>query len=488
MKLETSSAYEIGNLVNLRKISAKEVLDFFFNRIETRNPIINAFVYTKYEDGLKKANMIDNILSKSTGRTINLGPFAGVPVGLKDFLPSKKGWTNSHGGVKSLIMEDTANSTFYDAISIAGGYALGKTNAPHFGFSGLTDNKLYGPTLNPFNLLYNSGGSSGGSAAAVSAGLVPLAEGGDAGGSIRIPASWCNCYGFKPSVGTVPNYSRPDGWSATHPFCAGGGITKSVKDAAILLRYMSHYDSRDPYSNPYTGHIKYDEILTPIKDYKIAYTYDFGLFPSTEYSKSVVSKAKDAFRDAGYTVQEVAFNFKHTLKEIADMWCKTISIDTAIDIAEWKKSGLDLIRDHRDELSEEFIYWNEQAANMNIFDMRKFNEIRTDILDQFEEVFDTYDLILSPISWCPPLLNQTDGNTRGVSEFNGEEFNNVISFAETFLVNFIGYPAASIPTLILEENNLPMGVHMIGKKYQDEDVLCGSYILERENPWNYDNL
>ena len=105
---------------------------------------------------------------------------------------------------------------------------------------------------------------------------------------------------------------------------------------------MSHYDSRDPYSNPYTGHIKYDEILTPVKDYKIAYTYDFGLFPSTEYSKLVVSKAKNAFRDAGYTVQEVAFNFKHTLKEIADMWCKTISIDTAIDIAEWKKSGLGL--------------------------------------------------------------------------------------------------------------------------------------------------
>ena len=113
---------------------------------------------------------------------------------------------------------------FYAAARSLGAIAIGKTNAPAFGFSGACQNKMYGPTNNPFDLQRTSGGSSGGSAAAVAAGLVLLAEGGDAGGSIRIPSSWCNLFGFKPSIGTVPSYCRPDGWSATHPYCFNGSL------------------------------------------------------------------------------------------------------------------------------------------------------------------------------------------------------------------------------------------------------------------------
>ena len=121
---------------------------------------------------MNEAKLLEERIAKGE----NVGPLAGVPVGLKDFLPSKKGWTNSHGGVKSLIREDDIDSEFYKAARAAGAIAIGKTNAPAFAFRGTCDNKLYGPTANPFNTAYNSGGSSGGSAAAVADGMLPIAR------------------------------------------------------------------------------------------------------------------------------------------------------------------------------------------------------------------------------------------------------------------------------------------------------------------------
>ncbi|MBR4600437.1 MAG: hypothetical protein IKO39_10365, partial [Treponema sp.] len=211
MKLEELSAFEIGSLVNERKISPVEVVKYFLDRIEKLNKSVNAFVYVTADYALEKARALEERLEKGE----NCGPFAGVPFALKDFLPNKKGWQSSHGGVECLVANDETDSVFCTAMEKAGGIAIGKTNAPAYGFRGTTDNLMYGPTSTPFNTKYNSGGSSGGSAAAVAAGLVPIAEGGDAGGSIRIPACFCNLYGFKAGVGTVPSVCRPDAWSAT---------------------------------------------------------------------------------------------------------------------------------------------------------------------------------------------------------------------------------------------------------------------------------
>ncbi|MCR4687092.1 MAG: amidase, partial [Lachnospiraceae bacterium] len=177
MELEKLSGVELGSMVKRGDIAPAEVIDYFFNRIEKRNPSINAFVYTKYDDAIKEAKALEDRLARHE----EVGPLAGVPIGLKDFLPSKKGWTNSHGGVKALIMEDGCDSVFYDSARRAGAIAVGKTNAPAFGFRGTCDNKLYGPTCNPFNIKYNSGGSSGGTAAAVADGLITMGEGGDGG-------------------------------------------------------------------------------------------------------------------------------------------------------------------------------------------------------------------------------------------------------------------------------------------------------------------
>ncbi|MCR5795558.1 MAG: amidase [Solobacterium sp.] len=481
MKLELLSAAQLGRLVNKKEVSPTDVVLYFKDRIERRNPSINAFVYTKFEDALKEAKALEDRLARNE----DIGPLAGVPVALKDFLPSKKGWTNSHGGVKSLITEDAEDSVFYTAAKNAGAIALGKTNAPAFAFRGTTDNRLYGPTSTPFRPGYNSGGSSGGSAAAVADGLILIGEGSDGGGSIRIPSSWCGCFGFKASIGTIPSVNRPDGWSASHPYCFSGAITKTVEDSAVMLEYMQGYNSRDPHS-AFRPKRRFTELMNrPVQGWKIGYTDDFGIFTVDEEVRQIVRKAAYRFQEAGASVEPVTFKFRHTQNEYAELWCRSICFDTATDMELWKQRGFDIVRDHRDELPEEFIYWNDVMFRSTVMDIRAINEMRTEILDVQEDVFRGYDLILSPVTVCPPVRNTDDGNTKGPVSLNGKPVEPLIGFCETFFENFTGNPAASVPAG-LTKDGLPVGMQIIGRKYMDEDVLAAARTFEQIAPWSYE--
>lgn len=482
MELERLSGVELGKEVNKGNISPTEVIRYFADRIEERNPSLNAFTYTKIEEAMEEAVLLEKKLAKGE----KAGPLASVPVGLKDFLPSKKGWTNSHGGVRSLIRTDTEDSVFYTAAREAGAIAVGKTNSPAFAFRGTCDNKLYGPTSTPFDTRYNSGGSSGGSAAAVADGMITIGQGSDGGGSIRIPSAWCGCFGFKASVGTIPAVNRPDGWMATHPYCFDGAITRTVEDSAVMLEYMAGYNPRDPLSLDHGKRIFTELMKRPIAGMKIAFTADFGVFAVDREIEQTVRSAAAGFREAGAVVDEdICFNFRSTQNEMAEMWCRSISIDTAIDMELWKKEGFDLVGDHRDELPEEYIYWNDIALRSTVMDYRRFNEMRTEMLDAQQDVFERYDLIISPVTVCAPVLNAVDGNTKGPSEVNGYRTEQLIGFCETFIENFTGNPAASIPAG-LTKSGLPVGMQIIGKKFRDEDVLAASYTFEQIRPWSYE--
>lgn len=484
------SALELGKLVINKKITPAEILDAYEKRIAKINPKINAIVYTRFDDARARAKEIEDRINRGE----YVGPFAGVPVVLKDFLPSKKGWTASHGGVKSLITVDEYDSEICKAMEKLGAIVIGKTNAPAFGFRGTTDNKLYGPTSTPFNISHNSGGSSGGSASAVSAGLAAIAEGGDAGGSIRIPAAWCGCFGFKPSAGLVPSVCRPDAWTATHPYCCGGPITRTVDDAANVLSAMIRYDPRDPISIPTPPDLIRNIISRlPViegRRLKIGYTFDFGIFADPENEiKSAMLNAINILKLEGYTVDPVNFNFKFSKEDYERAWLLGINIDTSIDCELDKQKGFDLIADHADELPEAFIKWTNIAIKSTMLDYRAFHDIRTDILDAHLDIFDNYDIILAPVSGCLPVKNATDNDTKGPSKINGQDVDPLIGFGYTYLENMIGTPAASIP-IGLSENNLPIGLQVIGRRYRDDEVFAICRELERLLPWrqNYENI
>lgn len=476
-KLELLSAAELGSLVNAKKIKPSEVIKYFQNRIEKRNKSINAFVYTKFDEAMEYALKQDKMLEEGK----YLGPFAGVPFGLKDFLPNKPGWKSSHGGVPCLVNVDEEYSVFCKAMEELDGIPIGKTNAPSYGFRGTTDNKMYGVTKTPFNLKYNSGGSSGGSASAVSDGLVLISEGGDAGGSIRIPACFCNLYGFKAGIGTIPLNVRPDAYSCSHPYCFNGALTKTVEDTAILLNSMSYFDPRDPNSRDYrVDYLK--EMKKDISNFKIAYTSDFGIYEVEEEVKKCFEKEIEAFKKLGIPCEEVKFNFKHSAAKIAEAWCKGITVDCAIELNLLKEKGIDLIKEHYDDFPSEFIYWKDKCDKLGIMDLYDFNLVRSDVLDQFENVFEKYDFILSPVSSVLAIENNINNDTKGPSSINGKEIEPLIGWTQTFLANFTGHPACSIPGS-LAKDNLPFGIQIIGKRFHDGDVLAISHAFEKLKPW-----
>src|SRR5262247_4274355 len=241
---KTESAASLAARIRRKEISPVEAVDSAIARIEAHNPKINALIIFGYDDARKAAKAAEAAIMRGD----KVGPLHGLPYAMKDCFDFKRGWVTTFGGIRALknYVVDTC-CMFVERMEEAGAIVVGKTNSPVFGFRGTCDNYMFGPSKNPFDLTKNTGGSSGGSAGAVAAGLLPLCEGTDGGGSIRIPASWCGVYGYKPSFGRVPFPVRPNAFGGTAPFLFEGPITRTVEDAALAMSALAGYDSRDPY-------------------------------------------------------------------------------------------------------------------------------------------------------------------------------------------------------------------------------------------------
>ena len=477
IKLDELSAHEIGEYVNKGFFSADEVVSYFENKIKLHNKDINAFTYTKFEEAHEAAKKIDERIKKGE----YIGPFAGVPFGLKDFLDSKPGWTNSIGGIPNFDREDKSYSPVTKALEELGAIAIGKCNAPSYGFRGLTDNYRYGPTSTPFNFSYNAGGSSGGSAAAVAYGLIPLAEGGDAGGSLRIPACFTNTFGFKASSGTIPSPLAYNINQEFFPFCMPGAITKSVTDSAILLQKMASYDPNDLYSVTVKNIDYVKESHKNLKGLRVAYTDDFNIFAVDEEVKKYVYKKAKSFKVLGCKVDKIKFPLDVDQKELTDLWLLLISQESHIEINNLKKQGIDITKG----LSKEFLSWDEKVAKLTEADKAKYLNMKNKIKEAFDKIYQDYDLIVSPVSGVFGVKNTDDHNTLGPSKINGVEVNPLIGFALTQIVNYIGNPACSIPAG-LNKDGLPVGLHIVGRLHEDELILRAANSFEKIHVFQYD--
>ena len=476
-ELANLSATELALRIRRRDLSPVEVVDASIERIETRNPSLNAFVYTDFDGARANAKLAEKALMSGEA----LGPLHGVPAAIKDLFDFKPGWNATLGGIRALKdFKTDFHCAFAERVENAGAILLGKTNSPVMGLRGTCDNYLFGPSRNPFNTMKNTGGSSGGSAAAVADGLVPFAEGTDAGGSIRIPAAWCNVYGYKASFGRVPVLMRPNAFASTTPFIHEGSITRTVDDAAAALNVLSGYDPRDPFSID-------DDVdfgastRRSISGWKIAYSPDFDVFPMDSRITDTVGKAVRAFEEAGAIVEEVKVGIERSQQELSDAWCRLITPLNFQGLEGFKAGGLDLLKDHRDDFPPEYLEWIDKGAELRTCDMMNDQSIRTEVYDSVQGVLNNYDLLITPTLACMPVDNADDGNTRGPSEINGEPVDPLIGWCLTYLINFTGHPAASIPAGMVD--GLPVGMQIIGRRYADSDVLAASGTFERLRPW-----
>ena len=477
-ELSWASAGVIADAIKAKKLSPVEVVDHFIKRVAERNPSLNAVTYMAPEEGRKAAKAAEAAVMAGK----KLGPLHGVPIAIKDLFDFKPGWPATLGGIRALKdFKPDYLCPFAERIEERGGaIIIGKTNSPVFGYRGVTDNYLFGPTGNPFDTKRNPGGSSGGSAAAVADGLFPMAEGTDGGGSIRIPSCWCGVYGYKAAFGRLPLWLRPNAFSGVTPFIFEGPITRNVRDAALALTALAGYDARDPYS--LDEEVDFLAALDrPIKGMRIAYSPNFDVFPVEPEVAETVRKALDAFREAGATVTDVKLGIKRSHMELSDLWCKIITPLNVAGVLGAKAAGYDLVGKHRQDMPPEFFEWYDRYKDITPTEMHEAQSIRTEIYDAVRQVFENYDILISPTLGCLPVENATNGNTLGPETVAGEKVNRLIGWCLTFPINFTGNPAASIPAGLAK--GLPVGMQIIGKRYADRDVLAVSSAFERLRPW-----
>ena len=476
-EIAQASAAQLALQIRRRELSPVEVVDACIARIEARNPSLNALVFYGFEDARKAAREAERAVM--AGAT--LGPLHGVPCAIKDLFDFKPGWKATFGGIRALkdFVSDS-HCAFAERIEQAGAILLGKTNSPVLGFRGTCDNPLFGPSRNPFDLARNSGGSSGGSAAAVADGLLPFAEGTDGGGSIRIPASWCGAYGYKASFGRVPFFGGPNAFAGTVPFLFEGPIARTVEDAALALTALAGYHPRDPYS--------LDESVDfgaatrrGIKGWKIAYSPNLDVFPVDRRVAAVVASAVRAFEEAGARVEEVEVGIARPQQALSDLWCRLITPGSLHAFELFKAGGIDLLADHRGDLPPQLLAWLERGQRYSALDLLRDQALRTEVYHAIQGVLNRYDLLVAPTLACLPVENRSDGNTVGPSTVEGEAVDPLIGWCLTYPINFTGHPAASIPAGLAD--GLPVGMQIVGRRYADADVLAASAAFERLRPW-----
>ena len=233
-------ATEMAQAIRARRLSSVEVTEHFFERIGRLDPQLNSYLALCHDQALADARAADDVVARGWP----VGPLHGVPISVKDLEMTKDVPTT----LGSALFRDRVpeiDSIVVERIKAAGAVVLGKTNTPEFGQSGTTENKVSEPCRNPWNTERTPGGSSGGAAAALAAGLCPIAIGSDGGGSIRIPASFSGVFGIKPTQHRVPRYGGYGRPAANH-FSQSGPMSRTVADTALLLQVLAGPDSRDP--------------------------------------------------------------------------------------------------------------------------------------------------------------------------------------------------------------------------------------------------
>lgn len=465
--LHRQSATQLAATLRAGDRTAREVTDTHLDRIENRDEAINAFVTVTDDVAREMAAAADE--SREAGEP--LGPLHGVPIALKDLYATKAGIRHTYGSAP--LADNVADETaaVVERLENAGAVVVGKTNTPEFGHKGTTDNLVIGPTASPVDTSLNAGGSSGGSAAAVSAGMVPIATGSDAGGSLRIPAAMCGVVGFKPSFGVVPDDTRPTAFGRKVHHNTLGPLARTVEDAALMLDVMAGDHPRDPSSAPVSLSAR-EAVDRSIEDWTVAYSPDLGVFPVTDAVESVTADAAGALENAGASVETVEFDPGATMGELAATVTTTFTtslLGMAEVVAE--ETGVDL-RDPDEEVSESLQLMLSVGESFDVEDVARTGIRRTTLFDAVQDQLETHDVMVTP------TIAEAD---IGLEEEIGERG---FDLPLTWPFNLTGHPVASVPAGTTADGH-PVGLQIVGQPHADEAVLSVAAALERVRPWDY---
>jgi aspartyl-tRNA(Asn)/glutamyl-tRNA(Gln) amidotransferase subunit A len=451
-------AFDLADLIRRRRISPVEIVDAVLARLERVNPSLNAFV-TSYPERSRSAARAAEREVMAGGA---LGPLHGVPVSIKDLF-WVRGVRHTAGSKLLAHFVPSEDAPSVERLNAAGAIDIGKTNTPEFGWRGSTDNLLFGATANPWDRTRTAGGSSGGSAAAVAAGLAPLALAGDGAGSIRIPASFCGLVGLKPSFGRVPIFPPP---ALNEGVLHAGPITRTVRDAALMLNALAGAHPRDPLSLPGPAVDFLDGLEQGIAGARVAWSANFGSTPVETETREIAEAAARSFEDFGVPVEQADPQIGDAAWILETLWGANAAGQHAGRPPEEKA-----------QMDPALIAYAESKRHMTIGDYVKAVVARQAIVDRLGRFFEKYDLLLTPSVGLPAfplgMVNPESVAGHAVGHLGW-------SFAYVF--NWSGQPAISVPAGWTKDG-LPVGLQIVGRRLEDATVLRAAAAFEQARPW-----
>jgi aspartyl-tRNA(Asn)/glutamyl-tRNA(Gln) amidotransferase subunit A len=460
-------ATELVARINAEELSPVEVTDAVLDRMDRLNPVLHAFC----EPTRALARSTAAEVTERIARGEPVGPLAGVPIAIKDLI-STKGIRTAMGSPIYRDFVPAEDDVVVERVKAADAVVLGKTTVPEFGYSGAGHNPVSPAARNPWNTAMTPGGSSGGSGAAVAAGIGPVALGTDGGGSVRIPAAHCGIYGFKPSMGRVPMYpgardERYPGASSWESIGHIGPLTRTVADAALLMSVLAGPDPRDRLSLP-AGDVDWSTAVAGgISGMRVAFSPDWGYLAVDPAVRDVVARAAAVFeKDLGCTVEEAHPGWEDPF----DAFWTVVVGDT--DLAGMRE----LIGEYGGQMSPNVV--EIMSKPWTAEELTSARRVRKAVNNKMWRLMADHDLLITPTLAVPPFPI----HTQGPEIIDGRMVPSTAWLGFCFPINLTGQPAATVPAGFTPDG-LPVGLQIVGRHLADADVLRASAAFESAAPW-----
>jgi amidase len=443
-----ASARDLAQQIRSRQVSCREVMSAFLAQIARLNPQLNAIVARLDDDQcLALADKADHAL----GNGGPIGPLHGLPIAFKDLEPAV-GFPQSKGSPIFRNFMPDADSARVERIRRAGAIPIGKTNVPEFGMGSQTYNNVYGATRNPYDPTKTAGGSSGGAAVAVATGMLPIADGGDLGGSLRNPANFNNIVALRPSPGLVPiEPIQFHNWSLS----TKGMLARTVDDLSYGLGCVA---------NQFTSQLLAGVVSGMVRGARVAWCPDLGGLPLDSRVRRIIEGHRKTFENLGCVVEDACPDFGNVDEVFM----------TLRQWASWN-TYKDLLARHRDQLKPEAIWEIEAGSRLNSGIFEKAFVAYQQLQIRFQSFQTRYQFLVCAVNQVPPF----DHSEHWPTTIEGVQMENYISWMKsTYWISTTLSPAMSVPAGFTD-GGLPVGIQIVGRLGQDFDVLSIGQAFEQ---------
>ena len=450
-----STALDLVRRIRERELSAREVMEAHLSQIERLNPELNPIVTLHADRALEGARAADERQARGEA----LGPLHGLPIAHKD-LVSTRGIRTTFGSRLFSGYVPTEDDLIVQRLKAAGAVTIGKTNTPEFGAGSQTYNEVFGETRNPYDPSKTCGGSSGGAATALAAGMLPIADGSDMGGSLRNPGNFCNVVGLRPSAGRVPVYPTQNAWSG---LVVPGPMARTVGDAALMLSAIAGPDPRSPVAISEPGNRFAAPLQRDFRGVRIAWSRDLGGLPVDPRVTAAIESQRNVFSSLGCVIEEDEPDFGNAdrIFKVLRAWTFSLAFRTAGD----------------DALAQlkETVVWNiEQGRKLSAEQVGEAEIERTELYHRVRRFMEEHEFLVLPVNQVPPF----DVKQRYVTEIAGEKMETYIDWMKScYYITLTGHPAISVPCGFTPEG-LPVGVQIVGRHRDDFGVLQLAHAFE----------